>query len=68
MASYLKDWCKENDYDLYTDGLTIYTTVDTRMQKYAEEAARKQMMQVQRNFDQHWGSTHPWQNEVQWQP
>ena len=63
VASYLKDWCKENDYDLYTDGLTIYTTVDTRMQKYAEEAARKQMMQVQRNFDQHWGSTHPWQNE-----
>ena len=63
VASYLKDWCKENDYDLYTDGLTIYTTVDTRMQKYAEEAARKQMMQVQRNFDQHWGSTPPWQNE-----
>ena len=63
VANYLKEWCRDNDYDLYTDGLTIYTTVDTRMQKYAEEAARKQMMQVQKNFNSHWGSTHPWQDE-----
>ena len=63
VASYLKDWCKENGYDLYTDGLKIYTTVDTRMQKYAEEAARKQMMQVQRNFNNHWGTENPWQDE-----
>jgi penicillin-binding protein 1A len=33
------------------------------MQKYAEEAARKQMRQVQRNFNNHWGSTNPWQDE-----
>ncbi len=63
VANYLRDWCKDNGYDLYTDGLQIYTTVDTRMQKYAEEAARKQMMQVQRNFDNHWGSENPWQDE-----
>ena len=63
VASYLRDWCKDNGYDLYTDGLKIYTTVDTRMQKYAEEAARKQMMQVQRNFDNHWGKENPWQDE-----
>jgi penicillin-binding protein 1A len=63
VASYLKEWCKDNDYDLYTDGLKIYTTVDTRMQKYAEEAARKQMRQVQNNFNNHWGSTNPWQDE-----
>ena len=53
VAGYLKEWCKDNDYDLYTDGLKIYTTVDTRMQKYAEEAARKQMRQVQNNFNSH---------------
>ncbi len=63
VANVLKDWCKENDYDLYADGLKIYTTIDTRMQKYAEQAARKQMMQVQKNFDNHWGNTNPWQNE-----
>lgn len=63
VASYLKEWCKDAGYDLYTDGLKIYTTVDTRMQKYAEEAARKQMRQVQRNFNNHWGSTNPWQDE-----
>ncbi|HRN17083.1 MAG TPA: transglycosylase domain-containing protein, partial [Xylanibacter oryzae] len=43
VANYLKDWCKQNGYDLYTSGLKIYTTVDTKMQKYAEEAAVKQM-------------------------
>lgn len=54
IADYLKDWCKDNGYDLYSSGLKIYTTIDTRMQKYAEEAAKKQMKQVQRNFDNHW--------------
>ena len=63
VAAYLKDWCRENGYDLYNSGLKIYTTLDTRMQKYAEEAALKQMQAVQRNFNSHWGSTHPWQDE-----
>ena len=63
IANYLKDWCKENGYDLYSSGLKIYTTIDTRMQKYAEEAARKQMRQVQRNFDRHWARQDPWRDE-----
>lgn len=63
IANYLKDWCKENGYDLYSSGLKIYTTIDTRMQKYAEEAARKQMRQVQRNFDRHWAGQDPWRDE-----
>ena len=63
VAAYLKDWCRENGYDLYNSGLKIYTTLDTRMQKYAEEAALKQMQAVQRNFNSHWGSTNPWQDE-----
>ena len=63
VANHLKEWCKENGYDLYNSGLKIYTTVDTRMQKYAEEAARKQMKVVQRNFNNHWGRTNPWQDE-----
>ena len=63
LADYLKDWCKENGYDLYTCGLKIYTTIDTRMQKYAEEAAIKQMKQVQRNFNNHWSGQEPWRDE-----
>ncbi len=66
IADYLKDWCEDyfnNRNALYTEGLKIYTTVDTRMQNYAEAAARKQMMQVQRNFNNHWGSINPWQDE-----
>jgi penicillin-binding protein 1A len=63
VANSLKDWCRENNVDLYADGLKIYTTIDTRMQKYAEDAVRKQMQVVQRNFKNHWGSTNPWQDE-----
>ena len=63
VANYLKDWCRDNGYDLYSSGLKIYTTIDTRMQKYAEAAAIKQMKQVQKNFKNHWGNTNPWQDE-----
>lgn len=63
VANYLKDWCEENGYDLYSSGLKIYTTIDTRMQKYAEEAAHKQMKQIQRNFNNHWGKNDPWIDE-----
>lgn len=45
LIDVMKDWCKNNKnpktgepYDLFTDGLKIYTTIDSRMQKYAEEA------------------------------
>ena len=63
VAEELKKWCKDNGYDLYTSGLKIYTTLDSRLQKYAEEAATKQMRQVQRNFNNHWGTQNPWQDE-----
>ena len=62
VAESLKEWCKDNDIDLYSDGLKIYTTIDTRMQAYAEEAVNKQMRIVQRNFDNHWGKINPWQD------
>lgn len=63
LANYLKDWCEDNDYDLYSSGLKIYTTLDSRMQEYAEQAAIKQMKIVQRNFKNHWGNEEPWQDE-----
>ena len=71
IANYLKGWCDENGYDLYSSGLKIYTTVDTRMQKYAEEAARKQMKQVQQNFNNHWdiyrNQSSNWLRQDPWQ-
>ena len=63
VADDLKAWCEENGYDLYSSGLKIYTTLDSRMQKYAEEAAIKQMKQIQRNFKNHWGNNDPWIDE-----
>ena len=68
VADFMKDWCanyygETKKYAYYTEGLKIYTTLDTRMQKYAEEAAVKQMKQVQKTFNAHWGSTNPWQDE-----
>lgn len=63
VANYLREWCEENGYDLYSDGLKIYTTIDTRLQKYAEEAAIKQMEQLQEKFDEHWRGQEPWRDE-----
>ena len=63
IARHLEDWCDDNGYDLYNSGLKIYTTIDTRMQRYAEEAAKKQMKQVQRNFNSHWAGHEPWVDE-----
>jgi penicillin-binding protein 1A len=52
----LLEWCRENRkedgnaYNLYTDGLKIYTTIDSRMQTYAEKAMQKQMKDLQQKF------------------
>lgn len=63
VADELSEWCKEHEVDLYADGLKIYTTLDSKMQKYAEEAVQKQMRVIQRNFNNHWGKQNPWQDE-----
>lgn len=48
------------DYNIYTDGLKIYTTVDSRMQRAAEEAVNEHMALLQKDFDQHWKGQKPW--------
>ena len=68
LADWLKDWCRsyygnEHAYAYYTEGLKIHTTLDTRMQHAAEEAAWEQMKQIQKRFNEHWGHTNPWQDE-----
>jgi penicillin-binding protein 1A len=60
FRAYIKNellaWCRQNKrsdgnpYNLYTDGLRIYTTLDSRLQAYAEEAMEKQMKTLQKTF------------------
>lgn len=47
-------------YDLDLDGLTIYTTLDTRYQKHAEASARDHMTQLQNQFFNVWAKRDPW--------
>jgi penicillin-binding protein 1A len=56
LRSYMKNWVKENpkadgeEYNIYTDGLKIYTSIDSRMQRYAEEAVTEHFSNLQRVF------------------
>lgn len=66
FRDYLSKYIKNDlnlDVDVYSDGLKIYTTLNSKMQEYAEKAVNKQMRVIQQRFDSHWGNTHPWQDE-----
>jgi len=61
LRKWMKKWCKTHfkangePYNLYTDGLKIYTTIDSRMQRYAEEAIREHLANdLQPAFFEHW--------------
>jgi penicillin-binding protein 1A len=62
VSKYLEKWCKENGYDLYEDGLKIYTTIDSKLQKYAEQAVAEQMKIIQKRFYNVWGKEDPWED------
>ncbi|MFT3680355.1 MAG: transglycosylase domain-containing protein [Ferruginibacter sp.] len=58
LADKLKDWCKTHknlktgeNYDLYRDGLKIYTTIDSKMQQFAEESVVQHMPVIQRKLN-----------------
>ncbi|HMB98108.1 MAG TPA: transglycosylase domain-containing protein [Balneolaceae bacterium] len=50
----VQDWAKDNGYDLYSDGLTIYTTIDSRLQRHAERAVRAKLDSLQGLFEMEW--------------
>ncbi|PHR73198.1 MAG: penicillin-binding protein [Lutibacter sp.] len=56
LRDYMKKWIKNNpkpgggEYNLHRDGLKIFVTLDSRMQKYAEEAMQEHMSNLQRSF------------------
>lgn len=62
----LLKWTKENlkpdgsSYDLFGDGLRIFTTIDSRMQRYAEEAVEEHMSELQKVFYKEMNGRDPW--------
>ena len=56
LREYMRNWVKENkksdgsEYDIYSDGLKIYTTIDSKMQEHAEEAVTAHMTNLQKEF------------------
>lgn len=56
LREYLKEWARNNkkangdNYDIYGDGLKIYTTIDSKMQEYAEEAVAMHLKKLQVEF------------------
>lgn len=73
FRAYIKDelmaWCRKNlkksgePYNLYTDGLKIYTTIDSKLQQYAEDAVKEKMKALQEEFDNHWKNREPWEGK-----
>jgi len=64
VCNEMKDTLKSLGYDIYSDGLKIYTSLDSRLQVYAERSVIKKMRSLQRTFNRHWDSANPWQNEA----
>ena len=68
IGNYLKKWLQENPgpdgkpYSLYSDGLKIYTTIDSRLQKLAEEAVTEHMTKLQTTFEKHWKNKELWKS------
>lgn len=59
LRNYMKEWCKTHykangeNYDVHKDGLKIYTTINYKMQKYAEEAVKEHFTSLQAEFFKH---------------
>lgn len=63
IRNFLLSWCAERNIDLFADGLRIYTTIDSKMQQYAEESMKESMAPLQKRFDEHWQNRNPWIDE-----
>lgn len=60
MRQELLVWCEENGYNLYKDGLRIYTTINSKLQKLAEESVHAHVKDMQKKFYDHWKGREPW--------
>ncbi|AMD84432.1 penicillin-binding protein 1A [Capnocytophaga haemolytica] len=68
LPTLLKDVKKKDgsSYNIYRDGLRIYTTVDKTMQKYAENAVKQHLPILQKEFEQLYGNKAPWNLDSDW--
>ena len=55
IRKWLVDWADRNDYNIYSDGLKVYTTIDSRLQAAANQAVKRQMDALQAVADVEWG-------------
>ncbi len=62
VEKWLEDWSEERGLDIYTDGLKIYTTIDSRMQRHAENVMAQQMKILQNRLNQSWAGELPWRD------
>ncbi len=53
----VQPWLEENGYDLYKDGLVIYTTIDSKLQRHAERAVKTKLDSLQNIFEEEWTSS-----------
>lgn len=63
ITTRLMDFCSERGIDLWNSGLKIYTTIDSRLQKNAEEAVVEHMKSLQKAFGEQWEGKNPWVDE-----
>nr|WP_234993250.1 transglycosylase domain-containing protein [Sphingobacterium lactis] len=63
VEKWLEKWAADNDVDIYTSGLKIYTTIDSRMQKIAEGVVETKMKELQQRLDNVWGNELPWRDK-----
>lgn len=65
MSNYLMAFCKERGIDLWNSGLRIYTTIDSKLQQYAEEAMGEHMRPLQKQFEEEWKRVgrNPWEDD-----
>lgn len=65
VGNYLLAYCKARNIDLYASGLRIYTTIDSRLQAYAEQALTEHMATLQKGFTEQWKNRKmdPWLDE-----
>lgn len=60
----LKTWLEKNGYNLYEEGLKIYTTINSHLQKAAEAAMVSHLKHLQKGFDAQWKGQNPWRDEA----
>ncbi|HHG85559.1 MAG TPA: PBP1A family penicillin-binding protein [Bacteroidetes bacterium] len=74
IAPYFRDQVKRDvkdilkkkvggEYDLFTDGLKVYTTLDSRMQHYAEKAVKEHLTSLQKTFEKTLKGKEPWKKQ-----